>query len=183
MRTIESTTDMQHRAEQALCALLSQVSTVKLREIRHESHLGRTKGRFVAHVEVLGRSRALACEIKTHSLASGLRKAIEELDKEAARLSPEAIPVLIVPQLSADAEAICKASRAAFLDFEGNARISLGEVFIVKRRMRADSAPDALATLQAAKSKTPAPLVYVAPSNSASAALGRTDAAVIVGAA
>ena len=43
MRTIDSTTDMQHRAEEALRSLLSQVSTIKVREIRRETHMSRRR--------------------------------------------------------------------------------------------------------------------------------------------
>jgi hypothetical protein len=186
MKTIDSTTDMQHRAEEALRSALSQVSTIKVREIRRESHLSRAKDRFVAHVEVLGRAHALACEVRTHTLAANLRKAIEELNEEATRHSPAAIPVLILPYLTPDAEAICKETRAAYIDFEGNARISLGEVFIVKRSMRVrdgSAAVSCTVASQEEKTRPPAPLVFVPSNLPASASRGRTDTAAIIGAA
>lgn len=186
MRTIDSTTDMQHRAEEALRSLLSQVSTIKVREIRRETHMSRGKDRFVVHIEVLGRSHALACELRTYTSASNLRKAIEELNAEATRYSPAAVPMLILPNLTPDAEAICKETRAAYVDFEGNARISLGEVFIVKRSMRARDGSSAFSSTfasQEAKTRAPAPMVFVAPNLPASASRSRTDTAAIVGVA
>ena len=185
MKIIESKADMQHRAEEVLRSLLSQVSTIKLREIRHESHVSRAQGRFLAHIDVLGRSRILACEVRLQTLAANLHKAIEELNDEAAKLSPEAIPVLIVPYLTPDAEAICRESQAAFVDFEGNARIALGEVFIGKRSIPAHSRAAASAAVvnQEMRSRPLAPAVFVAPNIPAVAPRTRTDTAAIVGVA
>jgi len=185
MKTVESKADMQYRAEEVLRSLLSQVSTIKVLEIQYESHASRAKGRFVAHIEVLGRSHALACEVRTHAPCAHLHKAIEELNQEASKLSPKAIPVLIVPYLPADAQAICKEFNAAFVDFEGNARISLGEVFIVKRSMRARSAAavSSVVASQEMNTRLHSPTAFIAPNIPAAASRSRTDTAAIVGVA
>jgi hypothetical protein len=47
----------------------------------------------------------------------------------------ETTPVLIAPYLSPEAQTLCKERDAGFLDLEGNARLSPGEVFIGKRSM------------------------------------------------
>jgi hypothetical protein len=185
MKAIESKSDMQYRAEEVLRSLLSQVSTIKIREIQCEPHTSRAKGRFVAHVEVLGRPHALACEVRALAPGAHLQKAIEELNEEAAKLSPKAIPVLIAPYLPADAQAICKESHAAFVDFEGNARISLGEVFIVKRSIRSHSTATSAAVPvnQEMPPRPQAPSVYLARSIPAVASRSRTDTAAVVGVA
>lgn len=136
MKALESTNDLLHSGEEALRQLLSQVSTIKFREIHHKSPASRTKAQFVAYVEVLGSTHELACEVRAFALIADLKKSLEELVEEAALISPETIPVLIAPYISPMVQAICKEHRAAFVDFAGNARISLGEVFIVKRSMR-----------------------------------------------
>jgi len=164
MKAIDLRTGMRHRAEDELRLLLSQVSTIKFRDICHESLASRAKGRFIAHIEVLGRSRALACEVKAHALAANLRKTIEELNEDAAHLAPGAIPVLIVPHLSADAQAVCREFQAGFVDFEGNARLSVDDVFIVKRSMRArHEQPQALKAVidRPAVLRPPAPTLFV----------------------
>jgi hypothetical protein len=186
MRTVESRTEMQHRAEEVLRLLLAQVSAVKLRGIQHDSHTSRVKGRFVAHIEVLGRSRALACEVRSHAPTANLRKTIEELHAEAAHLAPDATPVLIAPYLPPEAQAICKECRTAFLDLEGNARLALGEVFIGKRSVpvRNSATGDSSAcTGQEARTRPLAPTAYLATSIPAAAPRVRTDTAAIVGVA
>jgi hypothetical protein len=64
-----------------------------------------------------------------------VRSALNELRQGAARLPGDATPVIIAPYLSPESQALCKESQAGFLDLEGNARLALGEVFIVKRTL------------------------------------------------
>ena len=47
----------------------------------------------------------------------------------------DTMPVLIAPYLSPEAQALCNESKTGFIDLEGNVRLALGEVFIVKRTM------------------------------------------------
>ncbi len=42
---------------------------------------------------------------------------------------------MIAPYLSPEAQTICKESHTNFIDLEGNARITIGEIFIGKRTM------------------------------------------------
>jgi hypothetical protein len=123
-----------HRAAEALKRLLSQVSTINLKEIRHDS-AGSSAAGFVAHVDVFGRSHVLACEFRPNGQLADLERQVEELRDSAARFAPDATPVLIAPYLSPEAQAICNSCAAGFLDLEGNARISVGEVFIGKRTL------------------------------------------------
>jgi hypothetical protein len=125
--------EMRERATEALKLVLSQVSTIKLKEIRHDSAEQPSGGGFVAHVDVLGHSHLLACEVRSSGQLVDFERHVEELRESAARFAPDAIPVLIAPYLSPEAQAICKARAAGFLDLEGNARIAVGEVFIGKR--------------------------------------------------
>jgi len=135
MKTSEPKTTLRRRAEEALRSLLSAVSTVKLKEISHQLPKDRTRIRFVAHVDVFGHSRELACEVRSSRVPADLRKALDELRRTAEQFSANASPVLIAPSLSAEAQAICKELCAGFLDFDGNARIAVGEVFIGKRTL------------------------------------------------
>jgi hypothetical protein len=67
---------------------------------------------------------------------SKVRASLRKLQECAAHLAGETTLVLIAPYLSPEAQTLCKESHAGFLDLEGNARLSLGEVFIGKRSMR-----------------------------------------------
>jgi hypothetical protein len=55
---------------------------------------------------------------------------LHEWQSDAASLDSDTTPVVIAPYLSPEAQAICKQSRVGFLDLEGNARLSVDEVFI-----------------------------------------------------
>jgi hypothetical protein len=155
--------DTQRRAAEALRLVLSEVSTIKLKEIRHDSAASKTG--FLAYVDIFGECHTLACEVKQHGRPAELHSVLDELRDSAARLNADATPVLIAPYLAPDAQAICNQRSVAFVDLEGNARISLGEVFVTKRTMRArvleDTAIDS-ALLNDAESRPPAPRVYIA---------------------
>ena len=129
MKTNNSMDDLEARATEALRALLGEVSVIKLKGIRHEG-----KGAVLAHVDVLGHSHTLACEVKTNAGPENLRSTLRELHDDAAHFR-DAVPVLIAPYLSPEAQALCKENKAGFLDLEGNARLALGEVFIGKRAL------------------------------------------------
>ena len=129
MKMPDARIEMNFRAAEALKSVLSQVSTLKLKEIRRASAGAGGGAGFVACVDVLGRSHTLACAVKTDARPGSLPEALKELHERAG----DATPVLIASYLSPEAQALCKESHAGFLDLEGNARINIGEVFIGKR--------------------------------------------------
>jgi hypothetical protein len=133
MKTSDARQDLEVRAAAALKAVLAEVSTIKVREIRHDSP--ETGRGLTAYVDVFGRHHTLACDVQTDGQPGSLRSALEELRNGAGRLPGDAMPVIIAPYLSPEAQAICKESQAGFIDLQGNARIALGEVFIVKRTL------------------------------------------------
>lgn len=133
MKTTEAKAEMKLRAAEAIKAILSEVSTLKLKEIRCASAAGQGEPGFLVCVEVLGHSYTLACEVKAKVNPRNLRAALKELNECAAHVSGDATPVLIAPHLSPQAQAMCKQCSAAYLDLEGNAHLDLGEVFIVQR--------------------------------------------------
>lgn len=129
MKTKSSMDEIEARATEALRALLGEVSVIKLKGIRREA-----KGAVLAHVDVLGHSHTLACEVQANPGPENLRNALRDLQTEASHFDG-AVPVLIAPYLSPEAQAVCKENHAGFLDLEGNARLALGEVFIGKRAL------------------------------------------------
>ncbi len=139
MKASEAKRDLEVRAAAALKAVLAEVSTIKVREIRHQSpQNGHDRG-LTAYVDVVGRHHTLACGVPCDGQPGHVRSALEELRHGAARLPGDATPVIIAPYLSPEAQALCKESKAGFLDLEGNARLALGEVFIVKRTLPSHS--------------------------------------------
>ena len=135
MKTNRTVNDLGVRAADALRALLEQVSTVKLRELRSATPPSGRGAGLLARIEVLGRSHTLACKVAAGRQLHHVDAALAELRGDAAHLGAEATPVLIASYLSPQARALCAASRTGFLDLEGNARLVFGEVFIAKRSL------------------------------------------------
>lgn len=135
MGTKISLNDLEERAIAALCALLGEVSVVKLRDVRREGRHSAGEIGLVAQVDVLGHSHTLACGICSSAQPEKLRSILQKLRDGAARMDGDTTPVIIVPYLAPEAQALCKESHAGYLDFNGNARIALGEVFIGKRSL------------------------------------------------
>jgi hypothetical protein len=131
MKTSDARQDLEVRAAAALKAVLAEVSTIKVKEIRHES----PERGLMAYVDVFGHRHTLACDVQTDGQPGHVRSALEELRRGAGRHAGDAMPVIIAPYLSPEAQELCKENKAGFLDLEGNARLALGEVFIVKRTL------------------------------------------------
>ena len=136
MKTDRAATEFEVRAAEALKALLEQVSAVKLKEMKSEPPAPGRAAEILVQIDVYGHSHTLACELNADTRPSKVRASLRKLQDCAAHLASEATPVFIAPYLSPEAQALCKESPAGFLDLEGNARLSLGEVFIGKRSIR-----------------------------------------------
>lgn len=150
-------TKFEMRAVAALRALLSRVSAIKLLDLKHESDfrcesrpVGRSATVFAraifAHIDVFGHSHTLACAVIPDGEPSQLRTQLRTLPREletgaapfapdASPLAVDAVPFVIAPYLSPEAQALLKQSNIGFLDFEGNARLNVGEVFISMRSL------------------------------------------------
>jgi len=133
MRASDARQDLEVRAAAALKAVLAEVSTIKVREIRQEFR-GSERG-LTACVDVFGQKHTLACEVQSNGQAVYLRAALAQSPGGAAQLSGDATRVIIAPYLSPEAQALCKEIQVGFIDLEGNARLALGEVFILKQTM------------------------------------------------
>jgi len=133
MKTISTRQELTIRAAEALRAVLAEVSGTKVREISHPSSNTRSAGAFTASVDVYGSRHTLACEIAPDAQPAHLRALLQELRDNVDRSHTAVTPVIIAPHISDEARAVCNENRAGFLDLEGNARIALGEVFILKR--------------------------------------------------
>ena len=135
MNIVDSEQSPKNRAVDALKATLNQLSAIKLRRIELDCPDPDVCIDIEAHVDVWGESHVLVCKVEESSHPVHVRTAIHELENYAGRLTGNVIKVLIAPRISAQALALCEQSRTSFLDLEGNARLTLGEAFIVKRRL------------------------------------------------
>lgn len=140
MKASRKTSGFEASAAEALTMVLGQVSALRLKALEWQPACHGRAGEILAQVDVLGHSHTLACELNADSRPSKVRAALRKLDDCAAHLGGNATAVLIAPHLSAQARALCSQNHAGFLDLEGNARISVGEVFIGQRSLKQSAA-------------------------------------------
>jgi len=134
MRIRMTTSRLETRAERALTETLGRMSGVNLKEIQCASTGSRPQTGFLAHVEVFGHCYTLACAVERHGDPAHVRRAgLCDSVSGVAHLTENAIPVVIAPYFSPDVQAACEAADVGFLDLEGNACLSVGEVFIAER--------------------------------------------------
>jgi hypothetical protein len=133
MKVIDRIQSPNDRAVEALKAVLHQVSAIKLKEIDTDSAEPKSNADIVAHVDVYGHSHTLVCMMMSGNEPQSVSEAIVEFCDRALQLCDNATPVFIAPRFSEDALALCRENNAGFLDFNGNARIDLGEAFIARQ--------------------------------------------------
>jgi hypothetical protein len=126
---------LEREAVEALRQTLGQISVVRTKEIKVESHRHRSDKTIIANVEIYGHAHRLVCKVVQDCNPTELQRTFIELRKLHARFVGETTPVLIAPELSEEAQTMCRESNTGFLDLEGNARLYLDEVFIVKRSL------------------------------------------------
>jgi len=125
--------DLERQGMEALRLVLQQVPTIKLRSLEREPPPLDQGIDIVAHVEVSGRRHVLVCEVKSSGQPRHVRMALLQLRDYVAHHAHNATPVLIVPYLSRDAQALCREQHVSYLDLEGNARLIFGSVFIERQ--------------------------------------------------
>lgn len=126
----ESVKEIEDRAAEALRALLGQVPSLRIEEVAIEPSLGKGRADLVVRLNVFNRRRVLVCEVKPNGQPRNVRMALHQLRNHAAHLGEEALPVVIAPYLSPEAQALCREDGAGYLDLHGNARLVFDGVFI-----------------------------------------------------
>jgi hypothetical protein len=135
MKALDSKYHLEMRAADALKAALTEVSTIKIKEIRLEPpRVGRDSSLMIC-VDLFGQRHTLTCEVHSDGQPQQVRTTLEEFRTGDALCGESTMPIIFAPYLSPEAQALCKESKAGFVDLEGNARLALGEVFIVKRSL------------------------------------------------
>jgi hypothetical protein len=135
MRMHDARHELETQAAAALMAALTEVSAVKVKEIRRETPKTGRDANLTVHVDVFGCRHVLACAIHSDGQPQSLIPTLEQLCAREAHHSDDAMPIVVAPYLSPEAQALCKESRMGYVDLEGNARLALGEIFIVKRSL------------------------------------------------
>jgi hypothetical protein len=126
---------LEAEALEALRETLERVSAIKSTELKVESHGKRGAKTIVARVDIYGHPHRLVCKVADICASAQVKQTLVGMKKLHSRLNKEAIPVLIAPVLSKEAQALCRESKTGFIDFHGNARLDLDEVFLVMHSM------------------------------------------------
>lgn len=148
--------ELSERATLAFKAALNQISAIELKEI--DSNTASQKEGMegidiLARIEVYCHCHKLACKVLTFGTEEEIRAAIDELNSSIACMDCEAIPVLIAPLLSPEAQAFCLQNKAGFIDLEGNVRLTVDQVFVAKRSLSHRSVNRSASAARAARTR------------------------------
>lgn len=129
-----------NRAVAALNSLLTQASSINLKEIGIGWPVAGREASgseidILAHVEVFGRGHTVACQMTSGSGSEHVRMALKQLRDQIAFLPGRVTPVLILPVLSREAQAVCEENNTGCLDLHGNGRLAIDEVFVSMRSL------------------------------------------------
>jgi hypothetical protein len=130
LKLLDSVKEVERQAASALEALLRRIPAIKLKELRQQNWIPNGGTDLIAKVDASGKTYLLICEVKRNGQPRHVRNAIYRLKSYVTELEKPATPILIAPYLSAAAREICTENEVSFLDFEGNARIAFGTVYI-----------------------------------------------------
>jgi hypothetical protein len=127
-----------HLESEAIGALretLGQISVIKVKDISVDHGEGRGDKTILGHIEIYGHAHLLACKVVSSCELMRLRRAVRDLKEIEKTRGVVVMPILITPESCDEAQALCRDNNAGFMDLEGNARLYLDEVFIVKRSL------------------------------------------------
>ena len=130
LKLSKSVKPVETKAVEALKAVLSQVPSIKLKDLESEFQGSDGQVDIVARLSIAGKRHTLACEVKADGQPRHVRVALLQLRNYMAHLAGDATPVLIAPFLSSQAQALCREQGVSFLDLEGNVRLVFDGIFI-----------------------------------------------------
>jgi len=138
MKATRIPNELETKAAEALDALLHSVSSIKARDIKFQP--AHRKSNILADIDVLGRSHKLVCNV-ADGQPDDVKRALQKLRTCADGKKSDSTPVLIAPYLSPQDREMCSKHRVGFVDLQGNAHLTVDEVFIGKRAVRNVSGP------------------------------------------
>jgi len=138
---------VESEAIEALRETLRQISVIKVKQIFVDRHGHRGEKTILGHIEIYGHAHLLACKFVSRCDLPQLARAVHELQRIENDRGVVVMPILIAATMSEEAQTLCRNSDVGFLDLEGNARLYLDEVFIVKRSLHHQTIPPPAETL------------------------------------
>lgn len=125
---------LESEAIEALRETLRQISVIKVKDICLDCP-GHHEKTILGHIEIYNHAHLLACKVVRNCEELPMKRAVRELGAIQRHRGVAINPILIAPKMSDEAQALCRENNVGFLDLDGNARLYLDEVFIVKRSL------------------------------------------------
>jgi hypothetical protein len=130
LKVLDTVKGSEQRSALLLEELLLRIPSLTVKSVAVEPS-GKERG-----IDILARVRSgeqdyiLVCEVKQSGQPRFAREAINQLRAYLSRSKAAAIPIFIAPFLTASTREFCQAQGVGYLDFEGNAHIAFGPVYI-----------------------------------------------------
>jgi Transcriptional regulator, AbiEi antitoxin, Type IV TA system len=132
---------IERMAGEAIRSLLAEVPSISVESLKTDWPPRGARADVVVEVEIKGTRYTLVCEAKQHGQPRFVRDAIYQLKDYLREFPISATAVVVAPYLSPESREMCIQSGVSYLDFEGNARLAFGPVFIDRIRANKPS-PD-----------------------------------------
>lgn len=132
--------EIEAKAAEQLEQLLRRVPSLQLQSVIATPFGGDSGVDLTATVRAAGRDYLLLCEIKSSGQPRLARAAVNQLRASVSKLKRDAFLIFIAPFITASTQELCRAEGVGYLDFEGNAFVSFGPVYIERST---DSRPKA----------------------------------------
>lgn len=127
MRTLELERN-QAQLKEVFLRLLPELKNIN---IKPQVNINGCKADFLVTLNIKGKDSILICEIKSLGSPSHLLPAVVQLKKIIE--GKKGYPVIIAPYISQRSAEICRQNSVGFIDLEGNAFLSFGNILIDKR--------------------------------------------------
>jgi hypothetical protein len=124
VKTLKST------AARQLSTLLKQIPAIDPESVNAEFSHGEGRYDLAVQLNSSGEKKTFICEVRASGQPRHVRTAALQLHEYVSRSNWSAIPILIAPFLSAEAQAICREYDIGFLDMEGNCRLAFDGIYI-----------------------------------------------------
>lgn len=125
-----SVKESEKQAAEILQNLLREIPALRVQKLQIGSTGKDTGVDLLLNVKVTGESHLLVGEVKRSGQPRYVRDAIYALRNYIEHLGKPATPIFIAPYLSPSSRVLCRDNGISYLDFEGNAHLTFGTVYI-----------------------------------------------------
>jgi hypothetical protein len=121
---------LESQAAKKLKELLGKVPTIQITNVHLPAQANNPDFDFILDLETGTSRHQLICEVKANGQPRNVRMALLQLRNYVVHFGGDALPMLVAPYLSPEAQSLCREANTGYLDFEGNARLVFDGVFV-----------------------------------------------------